>query len=367
MDYQFSHSTEQERAARRAQRAAQRKRRRRQHLRLQCLRLAAVLIPLLAVCLIWYAIQPEETQDLTASVQAAQMEVQTPPAEPEPEPAYTVKRTAQTAAISAEADSQYAVVIDLANGTILAEKAADTRINPASMTKILTLLVAVEQIEKKDVSLDDTFTMTLEVTDYCYVNECSVVGFLNEEVIPIRDLLYGTILPSGADAALGLAYYLCGSQEAFVELMNAKLEELGLSDTAHFTNCVGLYDEAHSCTVTDMALILKAAMENDLCREVLSTHIYHTQPTAQHPEGQDLSNWFLRKIEDHVPEGLEVVGGKTGYVVQSGNCAASWAETSDGSRYLCVTGNAHSSWRAIYDHVALYTQYCLPETESTPS
>ncbi len=123
------------------------------------------------------------------------MEVQTPPAEPEPEPAYTVKRTAQTAAISAEADSQYAVVIDLANGTILAEKAADTRINPASMTKILTLLVAVEQIEKKDVSLDDTFTMTLEVTDYCYVNECSVVGFLNEEVIPIRDLLYGTILP----------------------------------------------------------------------------------------------------------------------------------------------------------------------------
>ena len=151
-----------------------------------------------------------------------------------------------------------------------------------------------------------------------------------------------------------------------MELMNAKLEELGLSDTAHFTNCVGLYDEAHSCTVTDMALILKAAMENDLCREVLSTHIYHTQPTAQHPEGQDLSNWFPAQDRRSCAGGLEVVGGKTGYVVQSGNCAASWAETSDGSRYLCVTGNAHSSWRAIYDHVALYTQYCLPETESTP-
>ena len=366
MDYQFSHSTEQERAARRAQRAAERKQKQRRHLRLQCLRLGAVLIPLLAVCLLWYALRPEEAQDLTSAVQAAQMEVETPPAEPEPDPVYTVAPTAQTASITTQAASEYAVVIDPANGTILAEKAADTRINPASMTKILTLLVAVEQIEASGASLDDTFTMTLEITDYCYIHECSVVGFLNEEVIPIRDLLYGTILPSGADAALGLAYYLCGSQEAFVELMNEKLEELGLSDSAHFTNCVGLYDEAHNCTVTDMALILKAAMDNELCREILSTHIYHTQPTAQHPEGQDLSNWFLRKIEDHVPEGLEVVGGKTGYVVQSGNCAASWAETADGHRYICVTGNAYSGWRAIYDHVALYTQYCLEETESTP-
>lgn len=366
MDYQYSHSTEQERAARRAQRAAKRKRRRRQHLRLQCLRLAMVAVPLLVVCLIWQAFQPEETQDLATSVQAAQMDVETIPPEPEVKPVFTVQTTAQTATITTEADSQYAVVIDPDSGTILAEKAADTPINPASMTKILTLLVAVEEIEKRDVSLDDTFTMTLEVTDYCYVNECSIVGFLNEEVIPIRDLLYGTILPSGADAALGLAYYLCGSQEAFVELMNEKLDELGLSDTAHFTNCVGLYDEAHVCTVTDMALILKAAMENDLCREVLSTHIYHTQSTAQHPEGQDLSNWFLRRIEDHVPEGLDVAGAKTGYVVQSGNCAASWAETADGSIYLCVTGNTSSSWQAIYDHVALYTQYCMPQTESTP-
>lgn len=366
MNYQFTHSTEQERAARRAQRAAERKRRQCQRIRLQCLRLATVVVPLLAICLLWYILRPEETQDLTSTAQAAQMEAETPLTEPEPELPYMVESTAQTAAITAEAASAYAVVIDLSNDTILAEKAADTRINPASMTKILTLLVAVEQIESSGVSLDDTFTMTLEITDYCYVHECSVVGFLNEEVIPIRDLLYGTILPSGADAALGLAYYLCGSQDAFVARMNEKLEELGLSDTAHFTNCVGLYDEAHNCTVTDMALILKAAMDNDLCREILSTHIYHTQSTAQHPEGQDLSNWFLRRIEDHVPEGLEVMGGKTGYVVQSGNCAASWAETTDGHRYICVTGNAYSSWRAIYDHVALYTQYCLPETESTP-
>ena len=74
-----------------------------------------------------------------------------------------------------------------------------------------------------------------------------------DETVPVRELFYGTILSSGADAALGLATYVAGSQEAFVALMNEKLEELGIADTAHFTNCVGLYDEAHKCTVSDMA------------------------------------------------------------------------------------------------------------------
>ena len=181
------------------------------------------------------------------------------------------------------------------------------------------------------------------------------MGFALDEVVPVRELLYGTILPSGADAALALAKYVAGSQEAFVTLMNEKLEELGLSDTAHFTNCVGLYDEAHACTVTDMALILKAAMENDLCREVLSAHTYETAPTTQHPEGQVLSNWFLRRIEDKDQDlSVRAVAAKTGYVVQSGNCAASYAESADGHGYLCVTANAYSAWRAIYDHVELY-------------
>lgn len=114
----------------------------------------------------------------------------------------------------------------------------------------------------------------------------------------MRDLFYGTILPSGADAAVGLAMYVSGSQEAFVELMNEKLSELGLAGSAHMTNCVGIYDEEHYCTVYDMAMILEAALDNPLCREVLSAHTYNTSATAQHPEGLLLSNWFLRRIED---------------------------------------------------------------------
>ncbi len=150
-----------------------------------------------------------------------------------------------------------------------------------------------------------------------------------------------------------------------MELMNEKLEELGISDTAHFTNCVGLYDPDHHCTVTDMALILKAAMENDLCREILNARVYETLPTEAHPEGQILSNWFLRRIEDKDTGDIQVIGAKTGYVVQSGNCAASWAQAPDGHRYLCVTADAYSSWRAIYDHAELYKTYCAQQDAAT--
>lgn len=249
-------------------------------------------------------------------------------------------------------NSTYGIVVDLSNDTILAQQNAYTRINPASMTKVLTILVAAEHIS----NLDDTFTMTQEINNYIYSNDCSAVNWENDETITIRDLFYGTILPSGADAALGLAYYVAGSQEAFVDLMNEKLDELGLSSTAHFTNCIGLYDENHYCTMYDMAMIMEAAVHNEWCREVLSAHKYTTSSTPQHPDGIEISNWFLRRIEDKDTHG-EVVCAKTGFVVQSGNCAVSYGTDTKGNGYIIVTGNAHSSWRCIYDHVALYQKY----------
>ncbi|MDE7404007.1 MAG: hypothetical protein K2M81_02755, partial [Lachnospiraceae bacterium] len=250
---------------------------------------------------------------------------------------YTAESTANTMQLGSmlpsekEFHSNYAILIDMDDDSILAEKYARTRINPASMTKVLTVLVAAEHIE----NLDDTFTMTLEITDYGYIHDCSSAGFVKDEVVSIKDLFYGTVLPSGADAAVGLATYVAGSQDAFVELMNEKLDQLGLSQTAHFTNCVGVYDENHYCTVYDMAMIMEAAMDNELCREVMSAHTYTTSKTDQHPEGINLSNWFLRRIEDKDCGG-EVICGKTGYVVQSGSCAASYAVDHSGKHYICV-------------------------------
>ena len=270
---------------------------------------------------------------------------------------YEAHLTDDTGALPESVVSEHGILIDVASGDILAENGAYERISPASMTKILTVLVAAEHITEEQ--LDDTFTMTIDITDYSYVNECSNTGFEVGEVMTVRDLFYGTILPSGADSAVGLATYVAGSQEAFVDLMNEKLEEMGLSETTHFTNCVGLYDEDHYSTVYDMAMILKAASDYAWCREVLSTHVYTTSATEQHPEGMILSNWFLRRIEDKDTHG-EVLCAKTGYVVQSGSCAASLAKDHEGKEYICVTAGSSSSWRCIYDHVDIYTQY-LPE------
>ncbi len=266
---------------------------------------------------------------------------------------YDAQETDSTTYLGSDSvQSSYALLVDLDDNTIVSQKSAYDRINPASMTKILTVLVAAEHVT----DLDDTFTITKEITDFSYSHDCSAVGFLDEETVTVRDLLYGTILPSGGDAAAGLACYVAGSMDSFVNMMNEKLAELGLSDTAHFTNCVGLYDENHYCSIYDMAMILKAAVENDLAREVLTAHTYTTSATEQHPEGITISNWFLRRIEDKDTKGT-VVCAKTGFVAQSGNCAASYEETDSGKHYICVTANAHSSWRCIYDHVAVYQEY----------
>lgn len=265
---------------------------------------------------------------------------------------YQYKTTEDTRQLGTDIISSHAIFVDIEKGNILASRDETSRINPASMTKVLTLLVAVENID----NLNDTFKITSEITDYCFVNDCSNAGFEKEEMVTIKDLLYGTILPSGADAALGLATYVAGSQEAFVDMMNKKLKELGLSGSAHFTNCVGIYDENHYCTVSDMAVIMEAAMENEICQEVLSAHTYTTSETKQHPEGIILSNWFLRRIEDKETGG-EVVCGKTGYVVQSGNCAVSYGVDEKGKKYICVTTNANSGWNCIYDHVKIYKQF----------
>lgn len=266
---------------------------------------------------------------------------------------FTAQETEDTHGVDPEqVTSTYALLIDESTNEIVAEQNAHEIINPASMTKILTVLVAAEQVK----DLDEKVAVTIEATDYAFSHDCSTAGFAADEQVPVRDLFYGTVLPSGADAAVALAIHAAGSQEAFVELMNEKLDELGLSATAHFTNCVGLYDEAHHCTVYDMAMILKAAVENDFCREVLSAHTYTTAQTEAHPEGILLSNWFLRRIEDK-DTGGEVLCAKTGFVNQSGNCAASYQVTDSGRPYICVTADAHSSWRCIYDHVAMYSLY----------
>ena len=347
------------RAKRKKRMMIERKRRMRRRM---IIRLCICLIPLLVIVIsISAAISAHREKKELERQQAEALEttvVQEEVAEEEPVeelPVYEFISNEDTKSIYSEnVISSHAILVDESTDIIVASKGAKERINPASMTKVLTLLVAAEHVTEEQ--MDDTFTMTIDITDYSYVNDCSNVGFVVDEKIPVKDLFYGTILPSGGDAAVGLATYVAGSHEAFVGLMNEKLEELGLSDTAHFTNCVGLYDENHYCTLYDMAIIMKAAMENEFCREVLSTKCYTTTPTTEHPEGIIISNWFLRRIEDKDTDG-EVIGAKTGFVAQSGSCAVSYQMAENGTPYICATAGSTSSWRCIYDHVEIYTNY----------
>lgn len=254
--------------------------------------------------------------------------------------------------------SYYAIVVDADNGDILAGKRMKDRIVPASMTKVMTLLVAVEQLglSEDSAKLHDMVTLTREQEEFAYVNGSSAVCWMPGDTASVEDLMYGTILPSGADAALALAEHVSGTQEEFVKLMNAKAEELGISETTHFTNCVGNYDEDHYSTVYDMAVIMKAALENDLCRKVLAEHTWTTSPTSEHAEGITVSNWFLRRIEDKETPGT-VLCAKTGFVNESGYCAVSYEECDDGRHLIVCTADTWGNWRCIGDHVALYNEY----------
>ena len=144
-------------------------------------------------------------------------------------PQYTFLETSDTVTIySDEVISTNAILINESTDTIVASKGANQRINPASMTKVLTVLVAAEAITEEE--LDNTFTMTTEITDYAYVNDCNSVGFSDGEKVTLRDLFYGTTLHSGGDAAVGLATYVAGSHEAFVDMMNEKLKAMGIAE-----------------------------------------------------------------------------------------------------------------------------------------
>lgn len=260
---------------------------------------------------------------------------------------------AETPDILSANDAACAIIVDKSTNQVVAARNAHQRAFPASTTKIMTLLVAVENIT----DLNETFTMTYEITDPLFVQGASIAGFLNGETIPLIDMLYGAVLPSGADAAVGLAIHIAGSEEAFVELMNKKVKDLGLENT-HFTNVVGLHNEDNYSTAYDMAIITDAAMQNELCREILSTYQYTTTKTPQNPDGILLSSTLYSYMYGTEPETATIMGGKTGYVNESGYCIASYgAGNQSGKEYIVVTLGNSSLWPAIHGQIALYKEY----------
>lgn len=279
-----------------------------------------------------------------------------PEPEPEPEqPALTLAQASEnTRTLDLELYSSSAVLVDVQSGTVLAEKGMDEKIYPASMTKVMTLLVAAENLP----DLDATFTMTQAIIDPLYLAGASMAGYVNGETVTMRDLLYGAVVPSGAEATEALAQAVAGSEEAFVAMMNEKAAALGLTNT-HFMNTSGLHDENHYSTVREIALILQAALENETCTEILSAENYRASETEQHPDGLAMTNKFLYRVHhEYALNGAEITAAKTGYTAEAMNCCASAGKTPDGRSVICVTANAWTGEFCIEDHIALYTKYC---------
>ena len=260
-----------------------------------------------------------------------------------------------------EVKTPFIAVVDTEEGKLIAGRNADARIFPASMTKVMTLIVAVEHIQ----DMTQTFTMTNEIIDPLYLDQASRAGFEAGEAVTAKDLMYGLILPSGADGAVGLAMMVSGTEEEFVKLMNEKCVEMGLKNT-HFTNTSGLHSDDHYTTPIEQAMIMDYAMQNETCAEILSTYQYTTAPTEKHPEGILLtSTMFSRMYGDEVP-GAKILAGKTGYTQEAKQCLVSCAESKD-KKYVVVTAGGDGRWDCIYDDFNLYGKYCEGAVEAANS
>lgn len=253
--------------------------------------------------------------------------------------------------LDGDIQSPYVALLDVTNNQLIAGKQADTRIYPASMTMVMSLIIAVENIQ----DLNKTYRFGFEELNNLYIQQASVAGFSVDEEVTANDLLYGLALPSGADAAYGIAQITAGSEEEFVKLMNEKCEEMGLKNT-HFCNPSGLHDVNQYTTPAEMAMIMEYAMSNEVCAKVLGTYQYTTASTPQHPEGIHLtSTMFSRMVGNEVP-GVTIKAGKTGYTDEAHNCLVNFAEK-DGKEYVTVMAAAGNRWYVIFDGFKIYERY----------
>ncbi len=241
--------------------------------------------------------------------------------------------------------SHYAVLMDFESGAFLSGYNAQTRIYPASLTKIMTAVLAVENTE----DMEEVVTVPEDFFPGLYAEDASMAGFLPGESARLRDLLYGILLPSGAECCMTFAYRIAGTEEAFVGMMNQKAEELGLEDT-HFCNATGLHDPDHYSTAEDLAVLLRYALQSETFREAFTGSRYSTLPSKEHPDGFTFVSTMFRYMDSAEVTGGRILGGKTGYTEEAGQCLASLAEV-NGREYILVTAQAPGSHTTEQFHI----------------
>lgn len=242
--------------------------------------------------------------------------------------------------------AESAVVMDLDSGAFLYSKNMDATKYPASITKILTTLLAIENSR-----LSDRVTFS-ENAVYGIEQGSSHIGIRVGEILSMEDCLYGMMLESANEVCMAVAEHVSGSVDAFVELMNQKAASLGCTNT-HFTNPNGLPDENHYTTAHDMALIAQAAYNNPTFRKVCQTTTYCIGKTNMCGEERWLSNHHkMLPDRDYTYEGC--TGGKTGFTQAALNTLVTYAER-NGRRLVCVS--LRTNGKQIYTDTASMLDY----------
>ncbi len=231
--------------------------------------------------------------------------------------------------------SETGVLVDSASGRILFEDGGDKKMYPASTTKVMTALIAIEAIEKGEADFNNSVTITAEMLDGLAIDGSSI-ALKEGEIMSLENLLKGLMIASGNDAAQAIAIHIAGSIPAFVDKMNARAAELGATNT-HFVNPHGLHDEDHYTTAADMAKFACAAMKLDKFRNIVDIAHVKIPPTNLTEEERYYINTngllSTMRYTDYFFKGT--IGIKTGYTSDSGNCLVS-AAARDGVELIGV-------------------------------
>ncbi len=212
------------------------------------------------------------------------------------------------------------LLMDRENKEILDEKDSHQLIHPASITKVLTTITALEMLE--DIDLENTY-YTIEEEVFIGLDPiASVAGFEPHEKRSLKDILYGIMLPSGADATRAISMFLTKDPEGLSKEMNKKAKEIGMKNS-HFVNTSGLDHPDHLSTAYDLALLVDYALENEEFRNIYQSREYLAAKNEQHPNGIEFHNRPLvlaDKEDEHF-----IRGAKSGYTEKAGLSLSSWA------------------------------------------
>ena len=242
-------------------------------------------------------------------------------------------------------NSNNAVLYNLNDNRIIYEKNKDQKVSIASLTKLMTALVAIENIN----DLNEKVVFDKSDYDKLIKQDASGSSLKKDKEYTYEDLLYGLILESGADCANALARLTAGNEENFVKKMNEKAKELGMNNTS-FANPIGLDDKNNYSTVNDVAILLKEDLKNKELGKIITT-LHYT--LTDNTNIDHTIYYYMNKYKINIPS---IKGGKTGYELKSGYALASIAEQNN-TTLLLITSKANEKPNHIIDAKNIYNYY----------